>query len=99
VRLGSILVLKILIPAAFPSILGVEDRPGVRLAHADRGGTDVRGGLGEGGWAGISSRARTSGTSPRCSRLLTIIMIRLLVENVVFRGIELRTARRWGMQT
>jgi NitT/TauT family transport system permease protein len=31
--------------------------------------------------------------------LLTIIMIELLEENVMFRGIEHRTARRWGMQT
>ena len=30
--------------------------------------------------------------------LLTIIMIGLLVENVVFRTIEIRTVRRWGMQ-
>jgi membrane protease YdiL (CAAX protease family) len=31
--------------------------------------------------------------------LLTIIMIALLVENVMFRGIELRTMCRRGMQT
>jgi NitT/TauT family transport system permease protein len=30
--------------------------------------------------------------------LLTIIMIGLLVENVVFRTIEIRTVRRWGLQ-
>jgi NitT/TauT family transport system permease protein len=30
--------------------------------------------------------------------LLTIIMIGLLVDNVVFRTVELRTVRRWGMQ-
>ena len=31
--------------------------------------------------------------------LLTIIMIGLLVENVIFRTIQNRTVRRWGMQT
>ena len=31
--------------------------------------------------------------------LLTVILIGLFVENVVFRTIELRTVRRWGMQT
>ncbi len=30
--------------------------------------------------------------------LLTIILIGLLVENVIFRSIEARTVRRWGMQ-
>jgi NitT/TauT family transport system permease protein len=31
--------------------------------------------------------------------LLTIIIIGLIVENVVFRVIEDRTVRRWGMQS
>jgi len=31
--------------------------------------------------------------------LLTIIMIGLAVENVVFRVIEKRTVQRWGMQS
>jgi NitT/TauT family transport system permease protein len=31
--------------------------------------------------------------------LLTIILIGLAVENVVFRFIETRTVQRWGMQT
>jgi NitT/TauT family transport system permease protein len=30
--------------------------------------------------------------------LLTVIIIGLVVENVVFRAIEARTVRRWGMQ-
>ena len=30
--------------------------------------------------------------------LFTVIMIGLLVENVIFRTIEQRTVRRWGMQ-
>jgi len=30
--------------------------------------------------------------------LPTVILIGLAVENVVFRGIEARTVRRWGMQ-
>ena len=31
--------------------------------------------------------------------LLTVILIGLFVENVVFRVIERNTVRRWGMQT
>ena len=31
--------------------------------------------------------------------LLTVIIIGLLVENVIFRSVELRTVRRWGMQS
>ena len=30
--------------------------------------------------------------------LLTVIVIGLVVENVIFRMIEARTVRRWGMQ-
>jgi len=30
--------------------------------------------------------------------LLTVILIGLFVENVVFRTIERKTVRRWGMQ-
>ena len=30
--------------------------------------------------------------------LLTVILIGLAVENLIFRGIEKRTVRRWGMQ-
>ena len=31
--------------------------------------------------------------------LLTVILIGLVVENVLFRTIEVRTVRRWGMQS
>ena len=31
--------------------------------------------------------------------LLTVILFGLFVENVIFRLIENRTVRRWGMQT
>ena len=31
--------------------------------------------------------------------LLSIIVIGLVVENVIFRAIEARTVQRWGMQT
>jgi NitT/TauT family transport system permease protein len=30
--------------------------------------------------------------------LVTVILIGLFMENVIFRNIELRTVRRWGMQ-
>jgi NitT/TauT family transport system permease protein len=31
--------------------------------------------------------------------LLTVILIGLVVENLIFQTIERRTIRRWGMQT
>jgi NitT/TauT family transport system permease protein len=31
--------------------------------------------------------------------LFSVILIGLFVENVIFRNIELRTVRRWGMQS
>jgi NitT/TauT family transport system permease protein len=31
--------------------------------------------------------------------LLSIILIGLFIENVVFRLIEMKTVRRWGMQS
>ena len=31
--------------------------------------------------------------------LLTVIVIGLVVENVIFRVVEARTVRRWGMQS
>jgi NitT/TauT family transport system permease protein len=31
--------------------------------------------------------------------LFTVILIGLVVENVVFRTVEIRTVRRWGMQS
>ena len=77
-----------------------QDRLGLRLAHADRGRTGVRRRpRGRAGSAGSSSRPRTSSTFPTCSPgLLTIILIGLAVENVIFRLVEQATVRRWGMQ-
>jgi len=31
--------------------------------------------------------------------LFTVILIGLIVENVIFRTVEARTVRRWGMQS
>ena len=31
--------------------------------------------------------------------LFTVILVGIVVENVVFRNLELRTVNRWGMQT
>jgi NitT/TauT family transport system permease protein len=31
--------------------------------------------------------------------LFSVIIIGLVVENLIFRNIELRTVRRWGMQS
>jgi NitT/TauT family transport system permease protein len=37
--------------------------------------------------------------SRKCSLALSIILIGLVVENVVFRLIEMKTDRRWGTQS
>lgn len=96
---GLRLVLTILIPAAFPSILaGLE----IGWAFAWRtliaaelvfGVASGKGGL---GWYIFESKNQLD-IPEVFAGLLTIIMIGLLVENVVFRTIENRTVRRWGM--
>ena len=97
---GLRLVLKILIPAAFPSILA-----GLKIGWAFAwrtliaaelvfGAASGKGGL---GWFIFESKNQLDIPSVFAG-LLTIIMIGLLVENVVFRTIEARTVRRWGMQ-
>jgi NitT/TauT family transport system permease protein len=37
-------------------------------------------------------------TTAGLATLLSVILIGLVVENVIFRTIEARTVRRWGMQ-
>ncbi len=97
---GLSLVFKILIPAAFPSILA-----GLKIGWAFAWRTLIaaelvfgvasgRGGL---GWYIFESKNELD-IPEVFAGLLTIIMIGLVVENVVFRTIEIRTVRRWGMQ-
>lgn len=98
---GLSLVLKILIPAAFPSILA-----GLKIGWAFAWRTLIAAELvfgvssGKGGLGWYIFESKNQLDIPEVfAGLLTIIVIGLLVENGIFRTIELRTVRRWGMQT
>ena len=98
---GLRLVLKILIPAAFPSILS-----GLKIGWAFAWRTLIAAELvfgvasGKGGLGWYIFESKNQLDIPEVfAGLLTIIMIGLLVENVIFRTLENRTVRRWGMQT
>jgi NitT/TauT family transport system permease protein len=93
-------VVALLIPAAFPSILA-----GLKIGWAFAWRTLIaaelvfgvsarEGGL---GWFIFENRNLLD-TANVFAGLLTVIIIGLVVENVVFRAIEARTVRRWGMQ-
>lgn len=97
---GLRLVLTILIPAAFPSILA-----GLKIGWAFAWRTLIAAELvfgvasGKGGLGWYIFESKNQLDIPEVfAGLLTIIMIGLVVENVVFRTIENRTVRRWGMQ-
>jgi NitT/TauT family transport system permease protein len=97
---GFRLVLKILIPAAFPSILA-----GLKIGWAFAWRTLIAAELvfgvasGKGGLGWYIFESKNQLDIPEVfAGLLTIILIGLLVENVIFRTIEARTVRRWGMQ-
>jgi NitT/TauT family transport system permease protein len=98
---GLRLVIRILIPAAFPSILA-----GLKIGWAFAWRTLIAAELvfgvasGKGGLGWYIFESKNELDIPEVfAGLLTIIMIGLLVENVVFRSIELHTVRRWGMQS
>ena len=90
----------ILIPAAFPSILA-----GLKIGWAFAWRTliaaelvfGVSSGSGGLGWF-IYERKNQLDTGAVFAGLLTVILIGLVVEGVLFRWIENRTVRRWGMQ-
>lgn len=93
-------VRQILIPAAFPSIL-----TGLKIGWAFAWRTliaaelvfGVSSGQGGLGWFIYENKNQLEIPSVFAG-LFTVIMIGLAVENVVFRTIETRTVRRWGMQ-
>ncbi|MGB7256555.1 MAG: ABC transporter permease [Pseudolabrys sp.] len=98
---GLRFVAKILIPAAFPSILA-----GLKIGWAFAWRTLIAAELvfgvssGQGGLGWYIFESKNQLNIPEVfAGLLTIIMIGLAVENVVFRFIETRTVQRWGMQT
>jgi NitT/TauT family transport system permease protein len=98
---GPQLIVKILIPAAFPSIL-----TGLKIGWAFAWRTliaaelvfGVSSGMGGLGWY-IYENKNMLDIPSVFAGLLTVILIGLLVENVIFRNIEAVTVRRWGMQS
>jgi len=93
-------VAAILIPAAFPSILA-----GMKIGWAFAWRTLIAAELifgvsaGSGGLGWFIFENKNLLEIPRVfAGLLTVILIGLAVENLVFRTVELRTVRRWGMQ-
>lgn len=97
---GLRFVASILIPAAFPSILA-----GLKIGWAFAWRTliaaelvfGVSSGTGGLGWFIFESKNQLD-IPEVFAGLLTIILIGLFVENVIFRALEVRTVQRWGMQ-
>jgi NitT/TauT family transport system permease protein len=98
---GIRFLMQVLVPAAFPSIL-----TGMKIGWAFAwrtliaaelvfGVTSNQGGL---GWFIFESRNELDIASVFAG-LLMVTIIGLIVENVIFRAIEARTVRRWGMQS
>jgi NitT/TauT family transport system permease protein len=96
---GLSYIARILVPAAFPSIL-----TGLKIGWAFAWRTLIAAEL----VFGVSSRSGGLGwyifekrneleTADVFAGLMTVIIIGLLVENVVFRTIEVATVRRWGL--
>ncbi|MBY0380503.1 MAG: ABC transporter permease [Xanthobacteraceae bacterium] len=92
---------RILIPAAFPSIL-----TGLKIGWAFAWRTLIAAELvfgvssGSGGLGWFIFENKNSLDIPTVfAGLLTVIIIGLIVENVIFRAIEANTVDRWGMQS
>jgi NitT/TauT family transport system permease protein len=96
---GMSFVFRLLVPAAFPSIL-----TGLKLGWAFSwrtligaelvfGVSSRSGGL---GWFIYENRAQLE-TPKVFAGLLTVILIGLLVEAIIFRTVENLTVRRWGI--
>jgi NitT/TauT family transport system permease protein len=97
---GLALVWKILLPAAFPSILA-----GLKIGWAFAWRTLIAAELvfgttsGSGGLGWYIYQNKNEIEIPNVfAGLLTVILIGLIVENLIFRVIEVRTVQRWGMQ-
>ncbi len=97
---GIRFVLKILIPAAFPSIL-----TGLKIGWAFAWRTliaaelvfGVSSGSGGLGWFIFENRNQLE-VANVFAGLTTVIIIGLVVESVIFRTLEIHTVRKWGMQ-
>jgi len=98
---GPRFIAQILIPAAFPSIL-----TGLKIGWAFAWRTliaaelvfGVSSGAGGLGWY-IYENKNMLDIPAVFAGLLTVILIGLVVENLIFRNIEAMTVRRWGMQS
>ncbi len=97
---GAGLIRKILIPAAFPSIL-----TGLKVGWAFAWRTLIAAELvfgvssGSGGLGWFIFENKNMLDIPNVfAGLLTVILIGLVVENLIFQTIERHTIRRWGMQ-
>src|SRR5487761_2423125 len=97
---GFAYVTRILIPAAFPSIL-----TGLKIGWAFAWRTliaaelvfGVSSGSGGLGWY-IYENKNELQIPAVFAGLFTVIVIGLIIENVIFRTLEARTVRKWGMQ-
>jgi NitT/TauT family transport system permease protein len=97
---GISFVAKILIPAAFPSIV-----TGLKIGWAFAWRTliaaelvfGVSSGKGGLGWY-IYENKNMLDIPAVFAGLFTVILIGLVVENLIFRNIEAATVRKWGMQ-
>lgn len=98
---GPRYVAKILVPAAFPSIL-----TGMKIGWAFAWRTliaaelvfGVASGQGGLGWFIYENKNQLE-IANVFAGLFSVIIIGLVVENVVFQTLEKRTVRRWGMQS
>ncbi len=93
-------ILKILVPAAFPAIL-IGLKIGWAFAWRTLIGAELvfgaaagKGGL---GWM-IFEKGDNLDTEYVFAALFMVILVGLVVENVIFRNIELNTINKWGMQ-
>lgn len=98
---GFSYIFKILIPAAFPSIL-----TGLKIGWAFAWRTLVAAELvfgvssGKGGLGWFIFENRNLLEIPNVfAGLLTVIVIGLIVENLIFRTIERKTVLKWGLQS
>jgi NitT/TauT family transport system permease protein len=97
---GLSYAVQILIPAAFPAILA-----GLKIGWAFAWRTliaaelvfGVSSGQGGLGWYIFENR-NTLDTANVFAGLLTVMFVGLFIEGIIFRFIENKTVRRWGMQ-
>ena len=98
---GPRFIIMILVPAAFPSIV-----TGLKIGWAFAWRTliaaelvfGVSSGQGGLGWYIYENKSMLD-IPAMFAGLLTVILIGLVVENLIFRNVEAVTVRRWGMQS